>query len=239
MDPTSPIRPPKVRPLRKGERNIELEQDRAEKRKIILEEERTAAQRRAQSNEKGAQKFNKDYNLVMSALKSQVRPPVTSQQYTEASIKQKQQAVDDFQIYKNAANSLLTLAELGFSGTSLFGAYSNWKKWATSANIYKQAIANLLQRAQMPAQIGGTVIDGLQTYDALQKDNNFETYYNGASGILGAAGSIGASDVFLNSRFHNAKLDRLFDAAGILQSAGDFVKYPYDVFKNQNNYDKK
>jgi hypothetical protein len=63
--------------------------------------------------------------------------------------------------------SLLTLGELGASGTSLLGAYANWRRWANASNVFKQTMANLLQKAQFPAQVGGTVIDGIQTYDAI------------------------------------------------------------------------
>nr|DAG91378.1 MAG TPA: hypothetical protein [Crassvirales sp.] len=46
---------------------------------------------------------------------------------------------------------------------------------------------------------------------------------------IGTAGSIGASDVFLNSRFHNPKVDRVLDVLGVLQNTGDFIKFGYDT----------
>ena len=65
--------------------------------------------------------------------------------------------------------------------------------------------------------------------DAIQSEEPFETYYNGTSMGLGAAGSIGASDVFLNSRFHNPRVDRVLDVLGVLQNTGDFIKFGYDT----------
>lgn len=47
--------------------------------------------------------------------------------------------------------------------------------------------------------------------------------------VWGAAGSIGASDVFLNSRFHNPRVDRVLDVLGVLQNTGDFIKFGYDT----------
>lgn len=39
-------------------------------------------------------------------------------------------------------------------------------------------------------QVGGTMIDAYQTFDAIQSGEPFETYYNAASMGLGTAGSI-------------------------------------------------
>lgn len=50
-------------------------------------------------------------------------------------------------------------------------------------------MANLLQKAQLPMQVGGTMIDAYQTFDAIQSGEPFETYYNAASMRLGTAGS--------------------------------------------------
>ena len=230
MEPTTPIRrPPLVRPLRKGERNFELEAKRAQAREIVLAEQRAGALERASTNEAGAQQMQHDYDTVMTALKRQAIQPISSSEYNQASQMQKVQAVNDAQVYKNAVNSLITLGELGFSGTSLLGAYANWRRWAQSASAYKAAMANLLQRAQLPAQVGGTIIDGVQTYKA---PNDFEMYYNGASGGLGVLGTLGAADLF------GPKVDRMLDVGGIIQSGGDFVKYGYDLLKPKQN-DKK
>lgn len=123
---------------------------------------------------------------------------------------------------------------MGLSGALLLGAYSKYRKWATSANFTKKTLANLLQRAQFPMQVGGTMIDGYQTYDAIQNEEPFETYYNTTSMGLGIAGSIGASDAFLNSRFHNPKVDRLLDVMGVFQNTGDFIKFEYDTLTADN-----
>lgn len=223
---------PRRNPTRKGEHDLEWDAYRkeAEQREKVRRKE--YYERKHAANEAGSQKALRSYDTVMTALTKQAATiPFSSQQYTDAVDAQREQTLNDAQIYKNAVNSLITLGELGFSGTSLLGAYANWKKWANSANVLKNTMANLLQRAQMPAQIGGTIIDGAQTYSAAQENNDFEKWYNATSGMLGASGAVGASDVFLNSRFHNQKLDRLFDAAGIIQSGGDFIKYGYDQIK--------
>ena len=78
--------------------------------------------------------------------------------------------------YKLGINSLITAAELGLSGGSLLGAYANYKNWATAANASKRTIANLLQKAQAPMQLSGTLIDGYQTLDAINNKDEFNKY---------------------------------------------------------------
>jgi hypothetical protein len=83
-------------------------------------------------------------------------------------------------------------------------------------------------------QVGGTLIDGYQTYDALQNNDNYNANYNGISTGLGVAGSVGASDIFLNSRLHSPKVDRVLDVMGVIQNSGDFIKFGYDsIFGNE------
>lgn len=142
---------------------------------------------------------------------------------------QQQERLDKLNDYKKGVEATATALELGLSGASLLGAYSNYMNWVNSANVAKKTLANLLQKAQLPMQVGGTMIDAYQTFDAMQNREPFETYYNASSMGLGAAGSVGASDVFLNSRFHNPKVDRVLDVFGILQNTGDFIKFGYDT----------
>lgn len=168
-------------------------------------------------------------NLVTQALQDQI--PFSGNNIQQAAEEQRQQKLDKWGDYKKGINATITLAELGLSGASLLGAYANWKNWANTANVTKQTIANLLQKAQLPMQVGGTLIDGYQTYDALQNNDNQNAIYNGISTGLGVAGSVGASDIFLNSRLHSPKVDRVLDAIGIIQNAGDFVKFGYDTYK--------
>ena len=149
--------------------------------------------------------------------------PVTSEEYKEAVDNQRQEQLDKWEDYKKGINATVTAAELGLSGASLLGAYANWKNWANAASASRRAIANLLQKAQFPMQVAGTAIDGYQTYDANSRDNAFDTYYNGASGTLGVAGSLGAADLF------SPKVDRVLDALGIMQNSGDFLKFGYDT----------
>lgn len=137
---------------------------------------------------------------------------------------QEEQRKDEAKQIQNFGYSMLTRAELGLSGLSLLGAYSNWRKWKTASSVVKRAIGNLLQKAQKPSQIGGTVIDTIQAYDAFQKDDTAEGIYNGLSGLLGIAGSIGASDIFRSSRYYRPTLDNAFDIAGVTQNALDFAK---------------
>ena len=83
-------------------------------------------------------------------------------------------------------------------------------------------------------QVNGTLIDAYQTYDELNKNNVPEGIYNAGSAGLGTAGIVGASDVFLNSRFHSPKVDRIFDILGIIQNTGDFIKFGYDMFNKKD-----
>lgn len=179
----------------------------------------------SERNERAAEKFNKEYNDVMNQLTdASTSIPFTAEAIKQAANEQRQEALDKLHDYKLGIRSLATIGELGLSGTSLLGAYSNWRNWANAANATKRTIANLLQKAQAPAQLGGVGIDAYQTLDAYG-NNAFDTYYNGASGILGSAGTIGAMDVF---RGRYPKVDRALDAMGILQNAGDFLKFGYD-----------
>jgi hypothetical protein len=173
--------------------------------------------------------------VVMSALSDAANSiPFIGSEVAEAAEEQRQEKLDKWRDYKKGINATITAAELGLSGASLLGAYANWKNWATAANATKRSIANLLQKAQLPMQVGGTLIDGYQTYDALQNNDNFNANYNGISAGLGIAGSVGASDIFLNSRLHSPKIDRVLDVLGIIQNSGDFIKFGYDsIFGNK------
>lgn len=205
-------------------------QARAQQREIEAEKQRKIKDER---NRKASAELNRRSDVVMSALQEQANArPFTSEAYNEAINQQVQEKQDKWQDYKKGINATMTAAELGLSGASLVGAYANWRNWANAANVGKRTIANLLQRAQLPMQISGTVLDGFQTLEGALSDNMFDTYYNAGSAGLGIAGSVGASDVFLNSRFHNPKIDRILDTMGIIQNAGDFIKFGYDKYKS-------
>ena len=141
--------------------------------------------------------------------------------------------------YKNFLRSLMTTAELGLSGASLLRAYGNWKNWANATNVTKRGIINLLNKNQIPLQAGGTVIDGIQTYDDISNGNTAGAIWNGLSIGLGLAGTIGATDVFRNSKYFNPKLDTFLDGAGLVQNAGDIGKFAWDTGYNYfNNKDR-
>ena len=174
--------------------------------------------------------LNRSANMIQDSLQSEVdKAKSLSHEIKEGAKLQQQERLDKLNDYKKGIEATTTALELGLSGASLLGAYSNYRNWANSANVAKKTLANLLQKAQLPMQVGGTMIDAYQTFDAIQSEEPFETYYNGTSMGLGTAGSIGASDVFLNSRFHNPKVDRVLDVLGVLQNTGDFIKFGYDT----------
>lgn len=174
--------------------------------------------------------LNRSANIIQGSLQSEVNKAKSlSNEIEEGAKLQQQERLDKLNDYKKGIEATTTALELGLSGASLLGAYSNYRNWANSANVAKKTLANLLQKAQLPMQVGGTMIDAYQTFDAIQSGEPFETYYNGVSMGLGAAGSIGASDVFLNSRFHNPRVDRVLDVLGVLQNTGDFIKFGYDT----------
>lgn len=192
-------------------------------------------ERRRTANEAGAARLNGAINTVTNVMEEQAKAtPFTGQEIQQAAEEQRQEKLDKWGDYKKGINATITAAELGLSGASLLGAYANWRNWATAANATKRGIANLLQKAQLPMQVGGTLIDGYQTYDALQNNDNFNANYNGISAGLGVAGSVGASDMFLNSRLHSPKIDRVLDTMGVIQNSGDFIKFGYDsMFGNK------
>lgn len=174
--------------------------------------------------------LNRSANIIQGSLQSEVNKAKSlSNEIEEGAKLQQQERLDKLNDYKKGIEATTTTLELGLSGASLLGAYSNYRNWANSANVAKKTLANLLQKAQLPMQVGGTMIDAYQTFDAIQSGEPFETYYNGVSMGLGTAGSIGASDVFLNSRFHNPRVDRVLDVLGVLQNTGDFIKFGYDT----------
>lgn len=184
-----------------------------------------------------AERFNKSAGLVIDTLQQQADAvPFTAGQYNEAAENQRQESLDKWDDYKTGIRAAVTAAELGLSGGSLLGAYANWKNWANANNLTKQTIANILQKAQLPMQVGGTLIDAYQTYDAMQNEQNFDKYYNAGSAGLGVAGSMGAADLFRNTRLNYPYIDRILDAAGVIQNAGDFIKFGYDTFfRNPDN----
>lgn len=127
---------------------------------------------------------------------------------------------------KTGLNATATAAELVLSGGTLLGAYGNWKNWVASGNKLKSRIANWLTSRQLPMQIGGAAIDGYQTYNAIQNENTRDAIYNATSLGLGTAGTIGAADVFRNTK---PWVDRALDAAGVTQASADIVKFGYDT----------
>ena len=157
--------------------------------------------------------------------------PVMANEIKTLGEKQRQEKLDKVNDYKLGIKSLITAAELGLSGGSLLGAYANYKNWATATSASKRAIANLLQRAQAPMQLSGTLIDGYQTLDAINNEDEFNKYYNAGSAGLGLAGYIGAKDVF---RGKYPWVDRTLDVLGIIQNSGDFAKFGYDNLKSNN-----
>ena len=168
-------------------------------------------------------------NLIQNAMQADID---TSQsiKVEQAVRNQIQKKLDKWKNYKNGLDATLTAIELGLSGGSILGAYSNWRKWETATSTTKRAVANFLQKAQLPMQVGGTLIDGYQTYDAIQNNDTFETAWNATSGTLGVAGTLGASDV---TRFHNPKIDLVLDMLGLAGNVGDFIKFGISTYNDK------
>ena len=186
-------------------------------------------------------KLQRANDLVVSSMKS--RLPFTGEDYKNAANEQRQHSLDKWHDYKKGIEATAKAAELTLSAGTLVGAYANWKRWKDLANVArptfsqltKSKIANLLQKAQLPMQASGTVIDGVQTYDALQNNDSFNAWWNGLSTIAGVGGSIGAADLFNNARLSYPVIDRIFDTSGIIQSAADVLKYGTDYMTNTQN----
>lgn len=137
---------------------------------------------------------------------------------------EEQQAAKDEKLRqaKLVARSALTAGELTLSGGTLLGAYANWKKWATSSNAVKQGIANWLTLKQFPLQVGSSVIDGIQLIDNIHNGEAAEGIWNGVSLGLGISGALGAKDIL---RPTSQLGDRILDGAGVVQAAGDWIKF--------------
>lgn len=192
-------------------------------------------------NEDAARELNRSKNVVMNALEKQANStPFTGEQYKEATDNQRQRHLNKWHDYRNGIRAAATLGELALSGGTLLGAYANYKRWkdlatlanATRIQIAKARIANLLQEAQAPIQVGSTLIDAYQSFDAATQGNKAETYYNVGSAGLSSLGYVGAQDFF---RGRYPKVDRFLDVMGILQAAGDYVKFGYDSYNGFNN----
>lgn len=214
----------------KRNRQQYLQTEEGKRRQAQIQEEDTELFNNIKVPIQNTSSLNSSANMIQNSLQSEVdKAKSLSHKIKEGAKLQQQERLDKLNDYKKGIEATLTALELGLSGASLLGAYSNYRNWANSANVAKKTLANLLQKAQLPMQVGGTMIDAYQTFDAIQSEEPFETYYNGTSMGLGTAGSIGASDVFLNSRFHNPKVDRVLDVLGVLQNTGDFIKFGYDT----------
>lgn len=214
----------------KRNRQQYLQTEEGKRKQAQIREEDTRVFNKIKVPIQNTSSLDRSANIIQDSLQSEVNKVKSLDKDIKEGVEaQQQEKLDKWNDYKKGINATITALELGLSGGSLLGAYSNYRNWAHSANITKKTLANLLQRAQLPMQMGGTAIDAYQTYDAMQNKEPFETYYNGVSMGLGTAGSIGASDVFLNSRFHNPKVDRVLDALGVLQNTGDFIKFGYNT----------
>ena len=214
----------------KRNRQQYLQTEEGKRRQAQIQEEDTKLFNNIKVPIQNTSSLNRSANIIQGSLQSEVdKAKSLSNEIKEGAKLQQQERLDKLGDYKKGTEATITALELGLSGASLLGAYSNYRNWANSANIAKKTLANLLQKAQLPMQVGGTMIDAYQTFDAIQSGEPFETYYNAASMGLGTAGSIGASDIFLNSRFHNPRVDRVLDVLGVLQNTGDFIKFGYDT----------
>lgn len=220
----------------KRNRQQYLQTEEGKRRQAQIQEEDTKLFNNIKVPIQNTSSLNRSANIIQDSLQSEVdKAKSLSNKIKEGAKLQQQERLDKLGDYKKGIEATITALELGLSGASLLGAYSNYKGWANAASATKRGIANFLQKAQLPMQVGGTLIDAGQAYDAIQEGNKFDTYYNLGSTTLGTAGSIGASDIFLNSRFHNPKIDRILDTLGILQNTGDFVKFGYNTLTN-NKY---
>lgn len=214
----------------KRNRQQYLQTEEGKRRQAQIQEEDTKLFNNIKVPIQNSSSLNRSANIIQDSLQSEVNKAKSlSNEIKEGAKLQQQERLNKLGDYKKGTEATITALELGLSGASLLGAYSNYRNWANSTNVAKKTLANLLQKAQLPMQVGGTMIDAYQAFDAIQNGEPFETYYNGTSMGLGTAGSIGASDIFLNSRFHNPKVDRVLDVLGVLQNTGDFIKFGYDT----------
>lgn len=169
-------------------------------------------------------------DLISAEIK---KPAGLSRDIQDAVDNQEQDRKDKVQNIKNFANAVLTAAELGLSGASLLRVYGNYKNWKNGSKLARGVI-NLLNKNQVPMQVGGTLIDGYQTYNDFQNNDYKNGIYNTISALGGVAGSIGATDVFRNSITYRPYVDTALDAIGTTQNIADYLKFGYDVY---NKYD--
>lgn len=149
----------------------------------------------------------------------------------EAIDNQEQERKEHARQVKNIVDATLTVGELGLSGLSLLRAFGNYRNWKNGSKLAR-GIINLLNKNQLPMQVGGALIDGYQTYDNFQKGDYKNGIYNTLSLTGGIAGSIGASDIFRTSNMYNPKIDKYLDITGVTQNIGDYLKFGYDTYNN-------
>lgn len=149
----------------------------------------------------------------------------------EAIDNQEQERKEHARQIKNIVDATLTVGELGLSGLSLLRAFGNYRNWKNGSRLARGVI-NLLNKNQLPMQVGGALIDGYQTYDNFQKGDYKNGIYNTLSLTGGIAGSIGASDIFRTSNMYNPKIDKYLDITGVTQNIGDYLKFGYDTYNN-------
>ncbi len=216
--------------LNKQNRQEYLKSKEGQQQKLNISKEDSKFFKNMKVTPNNSNRAQHDSNFIQDSMQSEIDSSYTlGTQVKDAIESQVQQKLNKWKDYKHGLDATLTAIELGLSGGSILGAYANWKKWSTAGSTTKKAIANFLQKAQLPMQIGGTVIDGYQTYDAIQNNDTFNTAWNTSSGVLGVAGSLGASDI---TRFHNPKIDLVLDMLGLAGNFGDFIKFGIEQYSN-------
>ena len=137
------------------------------------------------------------------------------------------------QINENRNTLLQKDLENNIIRNSLLGNYDN--------NRLRRDVEDLQFYRNMSAFGGNLYATGSSMEDeATQNEQDFDKYYNAGSAGLGVAGSMGAADLFRNTRLNYPYIDRVLDAAGVIQNAGDFLKFGYDTYNSyQNSKDKK
>lgn len=219
------------------ENKIKLENDRkaleeynnseeGKSRTKLVQEQDNAFFENMKVHSKNDSSFREQYSKVSKAVQNKIDTTKIGNAITNAAKDKENERLEKWRHYKNLTDATITATELALSGGSLLGAYANYKNWANAANVTKRTIANLLQKAQLPMQVGGLGIDGIQTVGGIINNAPFETYYNGGSSLLGVAGSLGAADLFPD------RVDRVLDVLGIIQNTGDFIKFGYDFYNN-------
>lgn len=227
------------------EHNEELERRRNSE---WYKREQERRQKRQEEREQRRTKIARDLGVFQEGMDAAVNSNIQlANDIVENVANVKERELEDSQLrwsgIKNMIDATATAVELGTSGFNLLsspirnlgrnmalrGARSTIPRSlgaGTMRNLGHSLYRGTGNKAQKISNVLGFASDLGQL---MTSDNTFDTVENGVESILGGFGVLGAFD------FLPKKVDRIFDAAGKIQSAYDIGKHFMPWYNKENN----